>query len=125
MQSLMKCNATRSFAVRTVRVRGSQGLSNMDAEFPRATVSRPIREGERVRAAVATGIDEADPLSRLTLRDDWPDLVAPEDHSLVRVGATSINMHDLWSMRGVGVRADQFPMVLGCDIAGWDQHGNE
>ena len=33
-------------------------------------------------------------------------------------------MHDLWSMRGVGVRADQFPMVLGCDIAGWDVHGN-
>ena len=74
---------------------------------------------------MATGIDEADPLSMLTLRDDWPDPVPPEDHSIVRVGATSINMHDLWSMRGIGVRADQFPMVLGCDIAGWDQHGNE
>jgi NADPH:quinone reductase-like Zn-dependent oxidoreductase len=78
-----------------------------------------------VRAAVATGINEADPLSMLELRDDWPDPIAPDGHILVRVAATSINMHDLWSMRGVGVRADQFPMVLGCDIAGWDERGNE
>jgi NADPH:quinone reductase-like Zn-dependent oxidoreductase len=78
-----------------------------------------------VRAAVATGINEADPLSMLELRDDWPDPIAPVDHTVVRVGATSINMHDLWSMRGVGVRDDQFPMVLGCDIAGWDEQGNE
>jgi NADPH:quinone reductase-like Zn-dependent oxidoreductase len=78
-----------------------------------------------VRAAVATGINETEPLSMLELRDDWPHPVAPEGHVLVRVGATSINMHDLWSMRGVGVRADQFPMVLGCDIAGWDESGRE
>jgi NADPH:quinone reductase-like Zn-dependent oxidoreductase len=78
-----------------------------------------------VRAAVATGINETDPLSMLALRDDWPEPIAPEGHTLVRVAATSINMHDLWTMRGVGVRADQFPMVLGCDIAGWDEHGNE
>jgi NADPH:quinone reductase-like Zn-dependent oxidoreductase len=78
-----------------------------------------------VRAAVATGVNEAKPLSMLELRDDWPDPVAPDGHTLVRLGATSINMHDLWSMRGVGVRPDQFPMVLGCDIAGWDENGNE
>jgi NADPH:quinone reductase-like Zn-dependent oxidoreductase len=78
-----------------------------------------------VRAAVATGINETEPLSMLEMRDDWPDPIAPDGHTVVRVGATSINMHDLWSMRGVGVRADQFPLVLGCDIAGWDEHGNE
>ncbi len=78
-----------------------------------------------MRAAVATGINETEPLSMLELRDDWPDPIPPEGHTIVRVGATSINMHDLWSMRGVGVRADQFPMILGCDIAGWDEHGNE
>ncbi len=61
----------------------------------------------------------------LTLRDDWPAPVPPDGHTVVRVAATSINMHDLWSMRGIGVRADQFPMVLGCDIAGWDERGNE
>ncbi len=78
-----------------------------------------------MRAAVATGINETEPLSMLELRDDWPEPIAPDGHTLVRVATTSINMHDLWSMRGVGVRADQFPMVLGCDIAGWDDHGNE
>jgi NADPH:quinone reductase-like Zn-dependent oxidoreductase len=78
-----------------------------------------------VRAAVATGINENDPLSMLELRNDWPDPIAPDGHTIVRVGATSINMHDLWSLKGVGVRADQFPMVVGCDIAGWDPQGNE
>lgn len=78
-----------------------------------------------MRAAVATGINEAEPLSMLELRDDWPDPIAPDGHTLVRLGATSVNMHDLWSMRGVGVRPDQFPMILGCDIAGWDENGNE
>ncbi|MEP7045665.1 MAG: zinc-binding dehydrogenase [Ilumatobacteraceae bacterium] len=78
-----------------------------------------------MRAAVATGINEAEPLSMLELRDDWPDPIAPDGHTLVRLGSTSINMHDLWSMKGVGVRADQFPMVLGCDVAGWDPQGNE
>jgi NADPH:quinone reductase-like Zn-dependent oxidoreductase len=97
----------------------------MVGEFPRGTVSRPIWKGDVVRAAVATGINETDPLSMLEVRDDWPEPTPPDGHTLVRVGATSINMHDLWSMRGVGVRADQFPMVLGCDIAGWDQAGNE
>jgi NADPH:quinone reductase-like Zn-dependent oxidoreductase len=89
-------------------------------------VTQPKLKGEEyVKVAVATGINETEPLSMLELRDDWPDPIAPEGHTIVRVGATSINMHDLWSMRGVGVRADQFPMVLGCDIAGWDEHGNE
>ena len=78
-----------------------------------------------MKAAVANGINETDPLSMLELRDDWPDPIAPADHVVVRVATTSINMHDLWSMRGVGVRADDFPMVLGCDIAGWDEDGNE
>jgi NADPH:quinone reductase-like Zn-dependent oxidoreductase len=78
-----------------------------------------------VKAAVARGINETDPLSMLELRDDWPDLIAPDGHTLVRVGATSMNMHDLWTLRGVGVRADQFPLVLGCDIAGWADDGSE
>ena len=27
-------------------------------------------------------------------------------------------MHDLWTLRGVGIKPDQFPMILGCDGAG-------
>ena len=59
-----------------------------------------------MRAAVATGINETEPLSMLELRDDWPDPIAPDGHTLARVATTSINMHDVWSMRGAGMRAD-------------------
>jgi NADPH:quinone reductase-like Zn-dependent oxidoreductase len=37
----------------------------------------------------------------------------------------SLNHHDLWSLQGVGLRADRLPMILGCDGAGIDDEGNE
>ena len=43
----------------------------------------------------------------------------------MRVAATTVNMHDLWALRGVGVKPDTFPRILGCDIVGWDADGNE
>jgi NADPH:quinone reductase-like Zn-dependent oxidoreductase len=43
----------------------------------------------------------------------------------VRLRAASLNHHDLWSLRGVGLPADRLPMVLGCDGAGVDDEGNE
>ena len=36
----------------------------------------------------------------------------------VTVKAASLNMHDLWTLRGVGITPEQFPMILGCDGAG-------
>ena len=27
-------------------------------------------------------------------------------------------MHDIWTLRGVGIKEEQFPMILGCDGAG-------
>lgn len=36
----------------------------------------------------------------------------------VDVKAASLNMHDLWTLRGVGIKPEQFPMTLGCDGAG-------
>ena len=36
----------------------------------------------------------------------------------VAVRAASLNRHDLWTLRGVGIKPDQFPMILGCDGAG-------
>jgi NADPH:quinone reductase-like Zn-dependent oxidoreductase len=41
------------------------------------------------------------------------------------VRAASLNHHDLWSLRGVGLSEDQLPMILGCDAAGIDEDGNE
>jgi NADPH:quinone reductase-like Zn-dependent oxidoreductase len=36
-----------------------------------------------------------------------------------------LNHHDLWSLRGVGLREEALPMILGCDAAGLDEDGNE
>ena len=33
-------------------------------------------------------------------------------------------MHDLWTLRGVGHPAEHLPMVLGCDVSGYDEDGN-
>ena len=43
----------------------------------------------------------------------------------VTVKAASLNQHDVWTLRGVGISPDRLPMVLGCDAAGVDEEGNE
>ncbi|HEV7896312.1 MAG TPA: zinc-binding dehydrogenase [Planosporangium sp.] len=76
-----------------------------------------------MRAAYASTFNSEDPLAALTVgeqpepaRDGW---------MTVDVRASSLNHHDLWSLRGVGLRAEQLPMILGCDAAGVDAAGNE
>ncbi len=74
-------------------------------------------------AAVAFAQSAEDPLSGLVLKD----VPAPEPRggwSVVRVSHSSVNMHDLWTLRGVGHPAERLPMILGCDAAGWDEQGN-
>ena len=39
--------------------------------------------------------------------------------------AASLNHHDLWSLRGVGLPSERLPMILGCDAAGVDEDGRE
>jgi NADPH:quinone reductase-like Zn-dependent oxidoreductase len=65
-----------------------------------------------------------DPLSGLVV-GERPDPVAPDGWTTVTVKAASLNHHDLWSLRGVGLKEDQLPMILGCDAAGLDEDGNE
>lgn len=43
----------------------------------------------------------------------------------VTVEAASLNMHDVWTLRGVGIAEDRFPMILGCDGAGTLADGTE
>jgi NADPH:quinone reductase-like Zn-dependent oxidoreductase len=78
-----------------------------------------------VRAAVAVRIDPEDPLSALELKEGWPEPEALPDHVRVRLAASTVNMHDLFSLQGVGVDPKSFPKVLGCDITGWDEQGRE
>lgn len=75
-------------------------------------------------AVYAGSINPADPLSALVV-GERPEPVVPEGWTTVTVKAASINHHDVWSLRGVGLREDALPMILGCDAAGYDEDGNE
>ena len=65
-----------------------------------------------------------DPLSGLVV-GERPDPEVPDGWAKVTVKAASLNHHDLWSLRGVGLREEALPMILGCDAAGYDEDGNE
>src|SRR5688572_25942055 len=75
-------------------------------------------------AVYADTFSSDDPLSGLVV-GERPDPVAPDGWATVTVKAASLNHHDLWSLRGVGLREDALPMILGCDAAGYDEDGNE
>jgi NADPH:quinone reductase-like Zn-dependent oxidoreductase len=75
-------------------------------------------------AVYAEKFSSDNPLSCLLL-GERPDPVAPDGWTTVTVKAASLNHHDLWSLRGVGLKEDQLPMILGCDAAGYDEDGNE
>lgn len=80
--------------------------------------------------ATATAAD--DPLSGLVVA---PELAGrapgvrppgvPPDWVRVRVRAATLNHHDLWSLRGVGLAQESLPMVLGTDAAGVADDGRE
>jgi NADPH:quinone reductase-like Zn-dependent oxidoreductase len=75
-------------------------------------------------AVYASKIDPKDPLSGLEV-GNRPDPEVPDGWTTVSVKAASLNHHDLWSLRGVGLGEDKLPMILGCDAAGLDEDGNE
>jgi NADPH:quinone reductase-like Zn-dependent oxidoreductase len=64
------------------------------------------------------------PLDPLTV-GERPEPEVPDGWVAVTVTAASLNMHDIWTLRGVGIKPDQFPMILGCDGAGTLADGTE
>ncbi|MCW2830135.1 MAG: Zn-dependent oxidoreductase, partial [Aeromicrobium sp.] len=75
-------------------------------------------------AVYAGQIHPKDPLAGLVI-GERPAPEAPDGWTTVTVKAASINHHDVWSLRGVGLAEDALPMILGCDAAGLDEDGNE
>ncbi|GIF07938.1 zinc-binding dehydrogenase [Actinoplanes siamensis] len=75
-----------------------------------------------MRAAYASSLQPDVPLSGLTV-GDLP-FSAPDGWVPVEVRASSLNQHDIWSLRGVGLPADRLPMILGCDAAGVTPDGD-
>jgi NADPH:quinone reductase-like Zn-dependent oxidoreductase len=73
-----------------------------------------------MRAVYAESLNPNDPLTGLVV-GERPDPTPPEGWTRVAVKAASLNHHDLWTLRGVGIKAEQLPMILGCDAAGIDE----
>jgi NADPH:quinone reductase-like Zn-dependent oxidoreductase len=75
-------------------------------------------------AVTAARFDADNPISAMAL-GEHAEPVAPDGWTTVTVRAASLNHHDIWSLRGVGLSADRLPIILGCDAAGVDENGNE
>lgn len=73
-----------------------------------------------MRAVYAESLNPDDPLAGLVV-GERPDPTPPESWTRVAVRAASLNHHDLWTLRGVGIKAERLPMILGCDAAGIDE----
>ena len=75
-------------------------------------------------AVYAQEPNQDSPLDSLVV-GERPEPEVPQGWVKVAVKAASLNMHDIWTLRGVGIKADQFPMILGCDGAGVTEDGTE
>jgi len=75
-------------------------------------------------AVTVARFDAENPLSGLEL-GEHDDPVVPDGWTTVSVRAASLNHHDVWTLRGVGLPAERLPMILGCDAAGVDADGRE
>ena len=75
-------------------------------------------------AVYAAAVDRDDPLACLGV-GDLPVPETPEEWVTVRVRAASLNHHDLWALKGVALKAEQVPMILGSDAAGVTEDGRE
>jgi NADPH:quinone reductase-like Zn-dependent oxidoreductase len=78
-----------------------------------------------MRAAYAVRFDDADPLAALEVGERPEPVPSTTDWVTVEVRANSLNHHDLWSLRGVGLTEAQLPMILGTDAAGIGADGSE
>ena len=70
-----------------------------------------------MKAVYAAGTDYDNPLSQLKVGE----LDTPETKpfwSTIHVAAASVNHHDIWSLQGVGLSAEQTLMILGTDASG-------
>jgi NADPH:quinone reductase-like Zn-dependent oxidoreductase len=77
-----------------------------------------------VLAVTATAVNPDEPLAGLAV-GEHPEATPPPGWEVVEVRAAALNRHELWSLRGVGLDADDLPAVLGTDAAGVTADGRE
>lgn len=74
-------------------------------------------------AVRAVRVDPDAPLDAVEVAQH-PAVDPPAGWVRVRVRAASLNHHDLWTLRGVGVDPARLPIVLGCDAVGETTSGD-
>lgn len=77
-----------------------------------------------MRAAVVTSHRPDDILAALEITD-VAERDLPPGWARVHMRAASLNMHDVWTLRGVGQDPAVLPLILGCDGAGVTDDGRE
>lgn len=77
-----------------------------------------------MRAVYAATSSRTDPLSALEV-GELDEVQGPAGWQRIRLKASALNHHDLFSLQGLGLAGDKLPMILGCDGAGVDDDGNE
>ena len=73
-------------------------------------------------AISATSLHPDAPLQGLTL-GERPDPTPKEGWTVIDVKAASLNHHDIFTLRGIGMDAKRLPMVIGCDASGVTSDG--
>lgn len=75
-------------------------------------------------AAYARNADADQPLNALVVGELEPP-ATPPDWVEIEVRAAALNHHDIWALRGAGLKQELLPMVLGTDAAGVTADGRE
>lgn len=70
-----------------------------------------------MKAVYAASINPDDPLGALAV-GERPEPRLPQYWSAIDTQAVSVNHHDIWSLKGVGLPASRLPMILGTDVCG-------
>ena len=66
----------------------------------------------------AVCLHEQGGIDKLTLDENYPDPTPGEGQVVIRVGATSLNYHDVFTCRGMPGIKIPMPMIIGLDVAG-------
>lgn len=70
-----------------------------------------------MKAVYASTVNHDEPLAALTVGEQ-PEPQPRQYWSTISTRAVSVNHHDIWSLQGVGLAAEQTPMILGTDAVG-------
>src|SRR3954470_5810227 len=96
------------------------GTNDVRTDLGRRTT---VVQAGRMLAVTAARLDTDDPLSGLEV-GERPEPAPQPGWTNVRVRAAALNHHDLWTLKGVGIKPERLPIVLGGDAAGDDEDGN-